>query len=524
MAKRKIDLKVDEDGLEILIRKHPKTGVLEGVAKLPKIDAEGNRRIVRLRCSLKTTDAEVALRNARAWARRLKINVDGLARATLKSKFFNGRLVTDLDVLDYYEAEVIPTLEQGSEYRKQAESKLRVLRALLPQVARRGDATPLISIDKQYIDRYQVLRLSKGALLRDGSGEWRTEYPASKRGRKVAIRTVATDLLVLRRAVHAAKAYLVEDYTGRMMSAVQYDPFADPVKKLRLPAETDMTRQPIMAYQAYDQMLAVADAFDQRANAEYIRLGYPERHPHYAPRCPGYTDALLKVARQGRRRGDFTRLTWEDVIFPEDAEGMVTKIYEILSESVGADEARRIFPTGMIVWPRGKTGVYRFAPMPEYLMDSLATFKRGHPHRDNPLGPVFYAIRNSQKAVTVRSLAQWYPKLQELAGIEHRGEEGWHMFRRLFRQERQGRISNKIVAYCGGWSKLNAVHKLLDVDEKDVMNSRYLQVLLRQMFACMVFDATRLKENTTLPGVSDHVIAQLREIGYLSPEDAPDQE
>lgn len=505
-------------GIRVLVRERPdnRGGNLELVACVPYVDTTGKAQEHRRRRSAGTTDPSIAYRRAEALAQRLALRLQGLVQGRIRSRFFSGDDITDLDCLDYYETEVISKLDESSEYRSFAESKIKVLRRLLPAVAENGRETPLRLIEQGYVDRLVALRLEKGALRKDGTGEWKEYGEMDEDDRKVRLRTVETDILVLRRAINAAKSYQVKDAEGKWLSAIQYDPFLDATKRIKLPKETDIRRQPIMDYDAFEKMISAAGGWDRHSNAEYSRLKYPERFPHHRPRCPGYSEALLKVARQGRRRGDFPRLKWRHVVFPENSKRMAEVILKVLAVKVTPEQARQIFPHGLLIWSRGKTDVYRFAPMPQYLCESLRRFEVEHPHRDNPDGPLFYAIRDHRKAATQKNLASWFPKIQAWAGIDHGDEEGWHMFRRLFRQERIGHFTNKIVAYCGGWSRLNAISKLLDVDESQAMNRHYLQVLLRQMYACMAFDASRIDARVHIAGVSDHVLAQLREEGYLA--------
>jgi hypothetical protein len=419
---------------------------------------------------------------------------------------------------------VIPKLgDENNEYRKFAMSKVRVLRNILPVIAENGRETPLRLIDQGYVNEFEALRLEKGTLRKDGSGEWREYVQMDENDRKVRVRTIETHILVLRRAINAAKSFQVRDAEGKWLSVIQYDPFLDETKRVKLPKETDVRRQPIMEYEMLDLMTAAADPWDRHSNTEYERLRYPARFPHFQRRCPGYSEAIIRIARQGRRRGDLPRLRWRHIIFPENAKQMSDVIGKVLAVRVTAEQARTIFPHGLIVWSRGKTEVYRFAPMPGSLSAFLRGFETTHPHRGNPDGPLFYAIQDSRKAVTVKNLAEWFPALQKWAGLEHGTEEGWYTFRRLFRQERIGHFTNKIVAYCGGWSRLTAISKLLDVNENEAMDRHYAQVLLRQMYACMAFDGSKIDARVHIAGVSEHVLAQLREEGYLARESSDAQ-
>ena len=507
----------EDYGVRVLVRERPDNpdGNLELVATIHTPDGKGGLKKRRKRTTAGTTDPALAYQRARALAQSLAVAQKGVAKGRVRTKFMAGADITDMDCLDYYESEVVSKLDQDDEYRKQVTSKLRVLRSLLPAIAENGKATPLRLISENYVSAYKDLRLEKGALRRDGSGEWREFEGLDDGDRKVKISTVGTDLLVLRRAIDATKSYQVKDADGRYLSVIQYDPFLDQGKKIKLPAETDITRQPILDYESFNRMVAVADEWDQHCNTEYVRLAYPSRFPHFQPRCPGYSEAILMVARQGRRRGDLTRLRWRHVVFAEDSKRMAQVIDKVLGIKVSPEQARVVFPHGLIVWSRGKTDVYRFAPMPRYLSERLRNFKTTHPHAKDPDGPLFYAIQDCRKPLTAKNLADWFPRLQQRAGIEHSREEGWHMFRRLFRQERHGHFSNKVVAYCGGWSRLTAIHQVLDVDESQVMNRNYFQVLLRPMYACMAFDGSRIDPTTDMSGVSDQVSAQLREEGYL---------
>ena len=508
----------EEFGIQVLVRYRPDKpdGDLELVATVPSPDGKGGMKMRRRRRTARTKDPVLAHQRARALAQKLASTIKGVPKKLIRAKFASGQDITDMDCIAYYESEVLPSLRKNdNEYGRFAASKIRVLRKLLPLVAKNHQSTPLRLIDQAYVDDYTALRLEKGALRRDGSGEWREVEDLDEDDRKLKLGTVETDLLLLRRAIDAAKSYQVKDAQGRWLSVIQYDPFLDQTKRIQFPQETDITRQPILDYESFEQLVSAADAWDRQCNAEYERLRYRERFPNFAPRCPGYSEAILKVARQGRRREDLTRLRWLHVVFAEDSVRMAEVIDKVLGIKVSPEQARAIFPAGLIVWSRGKTDVFRFAPMPRYLADVLRRFKSGHPHKDNPKGPIFYGIQDSRKALSVGNLADWFPRLQKHAGIQHSEEEGWHMFRRLFRQERLGHFSNKIVAYCGGWSRLTAIDKILDVDESQAMNRHYLQVLLRQMYACMSFDGSKIDSRNHISGVSEHVLAQLREEGYL---------
>lgn len=521
MPERTFDLEVPKElyGVRVTLRPHPETGTLEMVAHIPLKDGSVKRR----RKSTGTTDREEAYDQAKRLSQALAVKTGGLAKAKIERKFVSGGDITDLDCLDYYESEVLPKLSDS--YAGFVRARLTALRKLLPRVAEEQRvATPLRLIDQEYVDEYAKLRLEKGGLKRDGSGEWREydEDDLDDDGRKVSLSTARKDLQMLSRTIQAARGHHVKDSDGRWSAAVQFNPFKDREPALELPQNDSAVRQPIMDPAEYQRMLDVADEVDASANAAYKHLRYAERFEHHHPRCPGYMGTILRVARQGRRRAAIADLQWRDVLFPDEhADRIAAIIIAILGIKIYAEEVARIFPHGVIAWRRGedKMDYWRFAPMPAYLERHMREFRERHPNADNPVGPLFYSTQDHRKAIAPERLAEWFPKVQEAAGVAHMDGEGWHAWRRLYRQERQGHISNKITAYVGGWSRLNAVDDLLDVDEGSAMNRHYLQVLLRQMYACAAFDATKIDPSHHMPGVSEQVLAQMREEGYLESKD-----
>lgn len=530
MAKRNTELPevpLEEYGVRVLVRLRPDQpeGNLELVGYIPTPNGKGSTAYRRVRRSARTKDAKKAYRNAKKFAKRLAERLGISPASRLKMKFFGGEDVTVLDCLEYYEANVIPQLREP-EYEAYARTRCKVLRKLVPLVATSGGDTALRLIDQRWVDRFADIRLEKGGLKKDGSGEWSEPDDAMDESeRRVSLTTVRKDLEFLHRAIVAAGSHQVKDEDGKWVRAVQYDPFEDGSKRIQLPQDQDVVRQPIMSYETHRRMVAAAGVFDEQCNQEYERLGYPGRFPHFSPRCPHYTEALLQIARQGRRRGAIAGVQWQDIVFPEEGERMAEAIGKTLRIKVTAVEATRVFPHGLIVWQRktDKRSTWRFAPMPAYLERLLRAFKRNHPNREDPRGPLFYRIQDHRRPVRAGTLAEWFPRIQARAGIDHFREEGWHEWRRLFRQERHGHFSNKVVAYCGGWSRLNAIDKILDVDETQAMNRHYLQVLLRQMYACMAFDGSQIDEEVHIPGVSQYVLAQMRADGYLKAEDGPEE-
>ena len=467
--------------------------------------AENGKKNTR-RTSAETRDPLAAGGRAHLWARTLAREAGIGSGERITGRFNAGGDITDMDALDYYEEYVLPSLR--GEYAKYARARIAVLRATLPMVAADGVETPLRQWQQYVVNRYAQVRLELGGLSKNGSGIFT--------GEPISETTVGKDLEFLSRAINAARSYEAVDELGRKVHPLQYNPFEDDTKRIRLPESTAMTQQPLMGYELHEALIDVADKFDEQANAEYGRLKY-ERYPHYTPRCPRYTRTLLEVARQGRRRQAIAALVWGDVYFPGDKRMPAAVSRALGNVRIKPEDVLRYFPYGMLLWRKDtdKKQLERIAPMPRYLCEGLLEFRKKHPHKDNPAGPLFYRIRDGNKQSSVSNLADWFPRIQKRAGLEHFAQEGWHMWRRLYRQERQGHISNKIVAYCGGWMKLPSLNSMLDVDENQPMNRHYLQVLLTQMYACMAFDAEAAHEVRPIPGISDEVLAQLRAEAYV---------
>lgn len=506
MGKRDTELTVvpaELYGIRVLVRRRPdaKQGNLELVAYLPA----GNGKTKPRRTSAQTRDSLEAGTRAHQWAKELARELGIGSGERMTGRFNAGGDITDMDALDYYEEYVLPSLK--GEYAKYARARIAVLRATLPMVAEEGVETPLRHWQQSVVKKYTDVRMDLGGLAKNGSGEFT--------GEPISETTVGKDLEFLSRAINAARSYETVDEHGRKVHPLQYNPFEDPSKRIRLPESTAMTQQPVMDNEVHEALLEVADLFDERANAEYVRLKY-KRYPHYTPRCPRYTRSLLEVARQGRRRQAIAALVWNDVYFPGDKRMPAAVSKALGNVRLKPEDVFSFFPYGMLLYRKDsdKTSLERIAPMPRYLCEGLLAFRETHPHKKRPSGPLFYRIRDGNEQTSAGNLAQWFPMIQKLAGLEHYRQEGWHMWRRLFRQERQGHISNKIVAYCGGWMKLPSLNSLLDVDDAQPMNRHYLQVLLTQMYACMAFDAKAAQAVRPIPGISDEVLAQLRAEAY----------
>lgn len=507
MPKRTTDLPVvpaDLYGVRVLVRRRPDApkANLELIAYLPG----ANGKTKPTRTSAQTRDSLEAGLRAHAWAKELAREAGIGSGQRMAGRFNAGGDITDMDALDYYDEYVLPTLKE--EYAKYARARISVLRVTLPMVADEGVETPLRKWTQAVVNRYTEVRMKLGGLSKIGNGVFT--------GEPISETTVGKDLQFLSRAINAARSYATVDEQGRKVYPLQYNPFEDAAKRIKLPESTAMTQQPLMDYESHQAMLAVADKFDKNANAEYTRLKY-ERYPHYTPRCPKYTRTLLEVARLGRRREAIAALIWSDVYFPGDKRmpAMVSKA--LGNVRIKPADVFKYFPYGMLLWRKDtdKRDLERIAPMHRNTCQVLREFKKKHPHRNNPTGPLFYKIRDGNQESSVRNLAQWFPMIQKLAGLDHFDQEGWHMWRRLYRQERQSHISNKIVAYCGGWMKLPSLNSLLDVDENQAMNRHYLQVLLAQMYACMAFDAEAARAARPISGISEEVMTQLRDQGYL---------
>ena len=341
--------------------------------------------------------------------------------------------------------------------------------------------------------------------------------------RGLKARTIRDDLMVLKRAIDAAMSYEVLDpVTGDFRRVILVNPFEDPAKKIELPEASEAPLQPLMDEDRYQRLLLCPEAEDARRNRYSVVHGRP------AARCPMFAEMLVRSAREfGRRRKAIAYLEFENII--TDPAEIAFRIYHLLGGvKVTPEQARRVYPYGIVIWPRetDKKGYCRFSPISKRFRERLGAFARNHPNcpggkrgggvLEGASGPWFYHPDSTDKYASPALVGRWLVTHFRTAGYALDEQEGWHMFRRLFRTERDGHFSNKVVAFLGGWSKLNALDRILDVDMKQVMNAGYLAPRLMTLYACAAFDGSSLNSHDLLTGISEVAREQMIREGYVT--------
>lgn len=563
-------------GKEKFDRRRAKTGV-----PLIPIDADEETKAEAMKALWR-----VAEEHARKWA---AIAEEQDHSRVIEEKYFANEDTTIGDVLDFYENAVVkPKVavemkkKSGRGYWYAASRKILALREHCSRYDN-GEPIPVRAFCQADVDRYVERRRAEGprnevdmpktelrliaddlkiagrsrmrkaqlvAAVEEATGrparEVHAEWAEENCERdhiddilevgQVGNGTLSDDLAILARAVKAAQVKTVKGRDGTHRSVVPYNPFKDAELGITFPEATEMPITPILDYANYDAMLAAAGSEDERLKEYYAKQSalYP------VGRHIGYSEAMLRMARRTGRRRAALLIPWEDIVTdPEQIRRVVRRL--LGGTKLTVEEIRELFPYGIIVWRRekDKKGYLRFSPISADLWRTLVAFAKHHPNCPGgdagegtvagAKGPLFYHPKSTKRDVTPRMMTDYLDSLFTAGGVEKMERDGWHMFRRLFRTERTGRdtgFSNKIVAYCGGWSKINKLDHVLDVDMDAAMNQGYLATLAIDLYLCMMWDGSKAPSRDADPLAGQHpdVRAQAEAEGYLGTGRSDDEE